>query len=59
MRPSPARLGLGGLIAARLERPERGERMLFARLPQWEEAPSGRRRDDLVSAAMRGSGSPS
>jgi ATP-dependent DNA helicase DinG len=33
------RLGWGwaGLIAARLERPERGERMLFARLPQWEE----------------------
>ena len=34
------RLGWGwaGLIGARLERPERGERMLFARLPQWEEA---------------------
>ena len=34
------RLGWGwaGLIAARLERPEKGERMLFARLPQWEEA---------------------
>ncbi len=33
------RLGWGwaGLIAARLERPEKGERMLFARLPQWEE----------------------
>ena len=33
------RLGWGwaGLIGARLERPERGERMLFARLPQWEE----------------------
>jgi ATP-dependent DNA helicase DinG len=27
-----------GLIAERLERPEKGERMLFARLPQWEEA---------------------
>jgi ATP-dependent DNA helicase DinG len=26
------------LIGARLERPERGERMLFARLKQWEEA---------------------
>jgi ATP-dependent DNA helicase DinG len=25
------------LVSARLERPERGERMLFARLPQWEE----------------------
>ncbi|MFL6735158.1 MAG: ATP-dependent DNA helicase, partial [Sphingomicrobium sp.] len=25
------------LISARLERPERGERMLFSRLPQWEE----------------------
>ena len=35
------RLGWGwaGLIGARLERPERGERMLFARLKQWEEAP--------------------
>ncbi len=34
------RLGWGwaGLIAARLERPEKGERILFARLPQWEEA---------------------
>ena len=34
------RLGWGWarLIGARLERPERGERMLFARLPQWEEA---------------------
>ena len=34
------RLGWGwaGLIGARLERPEKGERMLFARLPQWEEA---------------------
>ena len=34
------RLGWGwaGLIGARLERPERGERMLFARLKQWEEA---------------------
>ena len=34
------RLGWGwaGLIAARLERPDRGERMLFSRLPQWEEA---------------------
>jgi ATP-dependent DNA helicase DinG len=33
------RLGWGwaGLVAARLERPEKGERMLFARLPQWEE----------------------
>ncbi len=26
------------LVAARLERPERGERMLFSRLPQWEES---------------------
>ena len=34
------RLGWGWapLIGARLERPERGERMLFARLKQWEEA---------------------
>ncbi|HEY8591963.1 MAG TPA: ATP-dependent DNA helicase [Sphingomicrobium sp.] len=34
------RLGWGWapLIGARLARPERGERMLFARLPQWEEA---------------------
>ena len=34
------RLGWGwaGLVAARLERPAKGERMLFARLPQWEEA---------------------
>lgn len=34
------RLGWGWspLIAARLERPERGERMLFSRLPQWEES---------------------
>ena len=34
------RLGWGWapLIGARLERPERGERMLFARLQQWEEA---------------------
>ena len=33
------RLGWGwaGIIATRLERPERGERMLFSRLPQWEE----------------------
>ncbi|MEO5774889.1 MAG: ATP-dependent DNA helicase [Sphingomicrobium sp.] len=26
------------LVDARLQRPERGERMLFSRLPQWEEA---------------------
>jgi ATP-dependent DNA helicase DinG len=26
------------LVGARVERPERGERMLFSRLPQWEEA---------------------
>ncbi|MGI8706421.1 MAG: ATP-dependent DNA helicase [Sphingomicrobium sp.] len=26
------------LVAMRLERPERGERMLFSRLPQWEES---------------------
>jgi ATP-dependent DNA helicase DinG len=26
------------LVARRLERPERGERMLFSRLPQWEES---------------------
>ncbi|MEO7564067.1 MAG: ATP-dependent DNA helicase, partial [Sphingomicrobium sp.] len=34
------RLGWGWapLVAARLERPERGERMLFARLKQWEES---------------------
>ena len=34
------RLGWGWarIIGARLERPERGERMLFARLKQWEEA---------------------
>jgi ATP-dependent DNA helicase DinG len=34
------RLGWGwaALIGARLERPERGERMLFARLASWEEA---------------------
>jgi ATP-dependent DNA helicase DinG len=34
------RLGWGwaAIIGARLERPERGERMLFARLKQWEEA---------------------
>jgi ATP-dependent DNA helicase DinG len=34
------RLGWGwaALIGARLERPERGERMLFSRLKQWEEA---------------------
>ena len=34
------RLGWGWapLIGARLERPERGERMLFSRLTQWEEA---------------------
>ncbi|MGE5600087.1 MAG: ATP-dependent DNA helicase, partial [Pseudomonadota bacterium] len=36
---SLARMGWGWapLIAARLERPERGERMLFSRLKQWEE----------------------
>jgi ATP-dependent DNA helicase DinG len=34
------RLGWGwaGLVAARLERPEKGERVLFSRLPQWEES---------------------
>src|SRR5438874_3611651 len=34
------RLGWGWapLLGARLERPERGERMLFSRLKQWEEA---------------------
>jgi ATP-dependent DNA helicase DinG len=34
------RLGWGWapLAGARIERPERGERMLFSRLPQWEEA---------------------
>src|SRR5205823_3299663 len=34
------RLGWGWapLIGARLERPERGERMLFSRLKQWDEA---------------------
>ncbi|MFC7535873.1 ATP-dependent DNA helicase [Sphingomonas sp. GCM10030256] len=34
------RLGWGwaGVIAQRLPRPERAERMLFSRLPQWEEA---------------------
>jgi len=37
---SLARMGWGWapLIAARLERPERGERMLFSRLKQWEES---------------------
>ena len=30
--------GWAPLIGARLERPERGERMLFSRLKQWEEA---------------------
>jgi len=29
--------GWGPLVNARLAKPERGERMLFARLPQWEE----------------------
>lgn len=29
--------GWGALVGARLERPERGERMLFSRLRQWEE----------------------
>ena len=40
------RLGWGWapLVGARLERPERGERMLFSRLKQWEEAGSGSRR---------------
>ncbi len=35
------RLGWGwaALVGARLERPARGERMLFSRLRQWEEAP--------------------
>ncbi|MEO6248867.1 MAG: ATP-dependent DNA helicase [Sphingomicrobium sp.] len=35
------RLGWGWapLVAARLAKPERGERILFARLPQWEEQP--------------------
>jgi len=34
------RLGWGWapMVGARLERPERGERMLFSRLPQWEES---------------------
>jgi len=34
------RLGWGWapLVGSRLERPERGERMLFSRLPQWEES---------------------
>jgi len=34
------RLGWGwaGIIAARLERPDKGERMLFSRLPQWDES---------------------
>jgi ATP-dependent DNA helicase DinG len=30
--------GWATLVGSRLERPERGERMLFSRLPQWEEA---------------------
>ena len=36
------RLGWGWapLVGSRLERPERGERMLFSRLPQWEETAS-------------------
>jgi ATP-dependent DNA helicase DinG len=29
--------GWAPLVGSRLERPERGERMLFSRLPQWEE----------------------
>ncbi|GAA4029520.1 ATP-dependent DNA helicase [Sphingomonas rosea] len=35
------RLGWGwaGLVGQRLAKPERGERMLFSRLEQWEEAP--------------------
>jgi ATP-dependent DNA helicase DinG len=36
------------LIARRLERPERGERLLFSRLPQWEE--SGERPPPLATA---------
>jgi ATP-dependent DNA helicase DinG len=37
---SLARMGWGWapLVAAQLERPERGERMLYSRLPQWEES---------------------
>jgi len=38
---SLARMGWGWaqLAAGRIARPERGERMLFSRLPQWEERP--------------------
>jgi ATP-dependent DNA helicase DinG len=44
------RLGWGWapLVARRLERPERGERMLFSRLPQWEE--SGERPPPLATS---------
>ena len=47
------RLGWGWapLVGARLERPERGERMLFSRLKQWEE--SGERAPPLGGAARR------
>jgi ATP-dependent DNA helicase DinG len=40
MNASLHRLGWGWavLVGARLERPERGERMLFSKLPQWEES---------------------
>ena len=47
---SLARLGWrwAPLVGARLERPERGERMLFSRLKQWEEA-----RRAAAAAAVR------
>src|SRR5205814_7513093 len=63
------RLGWGWapLVGARLERPERGERMLFSRLKQWEEAAerppprtimvdpteAGRKLDELTGRAER------
>jgi ATP-dependent DNA helicase DinG len=48
------RLGWGWapLVGTRLERPERGERMLFSRLPQWEE--SGDRPPPLASTVDPG-----
>jgi ATP-dependent DNA helicase DinG len=49
--PTRAFSGIGWswapLVATRLERPERGERMLFSRLPQWEE--SGERPPPLAT----------
>ena len=53
------RLGWGWapFVAERLPQPERGERMLFSRLPQWEEAAERPRRGRCRSRrAMRRSG---